>query len=117
MEQFELTIEFENAKAAVAFAHELERSEPAETDEFRVIFPTETANMDNELLQLLIMFMENGGLPALGGFFYLLREILRKLFPDKQVIVSKGKNKAKVSSKSTDEDLKKIARDFTSTRP
>lgn len=114
MEKFELTIEFEDANAAVALAHELEQTEPGETDEFHVIFPTETVNMDNELIQLLIMFMENGGLVALGGFFKLLREILRKLFPDKQVVVSKGNKKAELSSNSTDEELKKIAREFTS---
>lgn|GEM_PF-2821939 len=114
MEQLELTIEFEDANAAIAFAHELQRTEPGDTDEFRVIAPTETLNMDNELLQLLIMFMENGGLVALAGFFNLLREILRKLFPDKKVVVSKGTKKAELSSNSTDEELKEVAREFTS---
>jgi hypothetical protein len=114
MEQTELTLAFENVAARLAFTDALENAKLGSEDPFRVVLPTDTQNIDNELLQLFITFMENGGPIAIAAFVNLLRDILKKSFPDRIIVVSHGKKKAQISSKTSDEEAKKIARDLAS---
>jgi 16S rRNA C1402 N4-methylase RsmH len=114
MEQSEITLKFDDVTLCIEFTNALENHATRASDPFRIILPTGTQNMDNELLQLLITFMKNGGLLAIAAFINLLQEILKKLFPDKSVVIVRGKKRARITSKTTGDEAKRIARDFTS---
>ncbi len=111
MERTELTLGFDDVASRVAFAGELETADLSKGP-FRVVLSADTQNMDNELLQLLLTFMENNGLVALAAFIGLVRDILKKTFPDKTVVVTYDGKKATISAKTTDSEVKKIADDF-----
>ncbi|CDZ59638.1 hypothetical protein [Neorhizobium galegae] len=116
MERSEITLKFEDTDARVAVAKALKKTELSLSDPYGIVLGTDGLNMENEILDLLLTFMKNGGLVATAAFIGLLRDILKKVFPDapaKPVIIIVGDKQAEISAKTTDEEVKKIARDLS----
>jgi hypothetical protein len=113
METAQLTLQFDDAASQLAFKARLEATALNEKP-FRMVLPTETQNMDNETLQLLLTFMQHGGLGALAAFIGLVRDILKKLWPDKSVkITSSGKTEV-ITSRLSNGEVKQIAKKLSS---
>lgn len=112
MEQAQFTLAFPDVRSAVDVAHELGKHKTHVSDSFRVVMPVDNSNVDSELIKLAITFMEHGGLLAIAAFLNLLRDILKRLFPDKTVKITRKGKEITITSTASDEDIKKLAKDL-----
>lgn len=117
MERSEITLKFNDTNTRIVVARAIGEAELRADAPYRIVLGDETLNMENELLDLLLTFIKNGGLIATAAFIGLVRDIIKKAFPDapaKPVVIVIGDKQAEISSNTTDEEVKKIARDLTS---
>src|SRR5258707_631221 len=107
-----LTLKFSDASSCSAFASEFEEKldlNEIGSNKYSVSIHERKLHSDSEFVTLLLTFMKDGGLLALSSFLLLTRDILRRVVPEKKVMISNGKKAEAIDDSTPDEAIEEIA--------
>jgi hypothetical protein len=111
MSSIDLKLHFPTSASCADFKALLENSS-VQGGEFSIAIADSKLHSENELLTLLITFMENGGVQAITAFLQLVRQILKQTSERRSVKITSGRKGGEISSNTTDDEIAKIGRDL-----
>jgi hypothetical protein len=111
MSSIDVNIKFESVSSAAEFRALLEQHENRYSG-FGVALNEEKLHVSNEVLTILLTFMDHGGLPAVTAFLQLVREIIKRIPTSRSVLVTRGPKTVQISDESTDKEIEKASHEL-----